>query len=79
MIYNHVHQTDCSSMMKKSLFLVGEIGGNDYNGPLLSEIPIEVIRNLTPSVVAKICATISVSNSLLLLLLLLSPNSRSSV
>ncbi|XP_047066465.1 GDSL esterase/lipase At1g28590-like [Lolium rigidum] len=50
---------DCSSTMKKSLFLVGEIGGNDYNGPFLSKMPIEMIRNLTPSVVAKISATIT--------------------
>jgi hypothetical protein len=68
-------------MMKKSLFLVGEIGGNDYNEPLLSEMPIEMVRNLTPSVVAKISATITVSHSLLLLLLSpllpLSPNYRS--
>nr|XP_051225212.1 GDSL esterase/lipase At1g28590-like [Lolium perenne] len=51
--------TDCTNMMEKSLFLVGEIGGNDYNEPLLSEMPIEMVRNLTPSVVAKISATIT--------------------
>jgi hypothetical protein len=49
-------------MMDTSLFLVGEIGGNDYNGPLLSEMPFEEIRNLTPSVVAKISSTITVSH-----------------
>ncbi|CAM0881904.1 unnamed protein product [Alopecurus aequalis] len=50
---------DCTSMMKKSLFLVGEIGGNDYNRPLLSGLPFEKILNLTPSVVAKISSTIT--------------------
>ncbi|GJN18219.1 hypothetical protein PR202_gb05359 [Eleusine coracana subsp. coracana] len=49
----------CSDMMKESLFLVGEIGGNDYNLPLLSRVPIEKIRTFTPSVVAKISSTIT--------------------
>ena len=48
-------------MMNESLFLVGEIGGNDYNLPLLSRVPIEKIRTFTPSVVAKISSTITVS------------------
>lgn len=50
-------------MMNQSLFLVGEIGGNDYNFPLLSGVPLEKIRTMTPSVVAKISSTISVSIS----------------
>lgn len=50
-------------MMNQSLFLVGEIGGNDYNIPLLSGVPLEKIRTITPSVVAKISSTISVSIS----------------
>ncbi|EES01172.1 hypothetical protein SORBI_3003G238600 [Sorghum bicolor] len=49
----------CSDMMNQSLFLVGEIGGNDYNFPLLSGVPLEKIRTMTPSVVAKISSTIS--------------------
>jgi hypothetical protein len=48
-------------MMSQSLFIVGEIGGNDYNLPLLSRVPIEKIRSFTPSVVAKISSTITVS------------------
>jgi hypothetical protein len=47
--------------MNESLFLVGEIGGNDYNLPLLSRVSIEKIRTFTPSVVAKISSTITVS------------------
>ncbi|XP_062206361.1 GDSL esterase/lipase At1g28600-like [Phragmites australis] len=49
----------CSDMMSQSLFLVGEIGGNDYNIPLLSRVPYENIRSFTPSVVAKISSTIT--------------------
>jgi hypothetical protein len=63
LIQNHVCCTGCSDMMNQSLFLVGEIGGNDYNGPLLSGVPMEKIRAITPSVVAKISSTISVSIS----------------
>uniref|UniRef100_A0A0D9YCG6 GDSL esterase/lipase n=1 Tax=Oryza glumipatula TaxID=40148 RepID=A0A0D9YCG6_9ORYZ len=46
-------------MMNQSLFLVGEIGGNDYNYPLMSGVPIEKIRSFTPSVIAKISSTIT--------------------
>ena len=70
-------------MVSKSLFLVGEIGGNDYNLPLFYGVPFEKIRTFTPSIIAKISSTIAVSHSKLLVLLLslspvllLSPNSR---
>ncbi|KAG8056025.1 hypothetical protein GUJ93_ZPchr0001g32270 [Zizania palustris] len=49
----------CKGMMNQSLFLVGEIGGNDYNTPLLSRVPITEIRSFTPSVIAKISSTIT--------------------
>jgi hypothetical protein len=52
----------CKGMMNQSLFLVGEIGGNDYNLPLMSGMSIEKIRNFTPSVIAKISSIITVSN-----------------
>ncbi|CAM0946689.1 unnamed protein product [Alopecurus aequalis] len=51
--------TDCADMIDKSLFLVGEIGGNDYNTPFFNGVPFETIRNFTPSVVAKISSTIT--------------------
>lgn len=54
-----VDRADCRGLMNKSLFLVGEIGGNDYNIPLLSRVPFEKIRTFTPSVVAKISSTIT--------------------
>jgi len=53
-------------MMNQSLFLVGEIGGNDYNIPLLSSFPFEKIRTFTPSVVAKISSAVTVSISFVL-------------
>ncbi|CAL4955417.1 unnamed protein product [Urochloa decumbens] len=49
----------CSNMMNQSLFLVGEIGGNDYNIPLLSRVSFKKIRTFIPSVVAKISSTIT--------------------
>jgi hypothetical protein len=53
-------------MIDKSLFLVGEIGGNDYNKPIFAKVPFKTIRTFTPIVVAKISSTISVSHSHLL-------------
>ncbi|KAL6868115.1 hypothetical protein ACP4OV_014960 [Aristida adscensionis] len=49
----------CADMMNESLFLVGEIGGNDYNIPVLNGVPFEKIETFVPSVVAKISSTIS--------------------
>uniref|UniRef100_A0ACD5VJN4 Uncharacterized protein n=1 Tax=Avena sativa TaxID=4498 RepID=A0ACD5VJN4_AVESA len=49
----------CSDMMNDSLFLVGEIGGNDYNLPFFAGVPFEKIQNFTPSVIAKISSTIT--------------------
>ncbi|TVU35747.1 hypothetical protein EJB05_17650 [Eragrostis curvula] len=49
----------CLDMMNQSLFLVGEIGGNDYNLPLWSRLPYKKVRTFTPSVVAKISSTIT--------------------
>ncbi|PWZ32002.1 GDSL esterase/lipase [Zea mays] len=52
-------RSGCSDIMSQSLFIVGEIGGNDYNLPMLSRVPIEKIRSFTPSVIAKISSTIT--------------------
>ncbi|KAL6660747.1 hypothetical protein ACP70R_001782 [Stipagrostis hirtigluma subsp. patula] len=49
----------CWDLMNESLFLVGEIGGNDYNIPLLTRVPFKKIRTFPPSVVAKISSTIT--------------------
>jgi hypothetical protein len=47
--------------MNQSLFLVGEIGGNDYNLPLLERMPLDVVIAFAPIVIAKISSTITVS------------------
>ncbi|KAJ1284546.1 hypothetical protein BS78_03G212400 [Paspalum vaginatum] len=49
----------CSDMMNRSLFLVGEIGGNDYNLPLLSRAPFENVVTFVPIVIAKVASIIT--------------------
>jgi len=49
--------------MNQSLFLVGEIGGNDYNVPLLAGVPLDDVIPFAPVVIAKISSTITVSTS----------------
>jgi len=49
----------CTNVMNNSLFLVGEIGGNDYNLPFFAGVPFHKIRTFTPSVIAKISSTIT--------------------
>ncbi|XP_025819708.1 GDSL esterase/lipase At1g28600-like [Panicum hallii] len=49
----------CSDVMNQSLFLVGEIGGNDYNLPLLERMPLDVVIAFAPIVIAKISSTIT--------------------
>ena len=54
----------CSDVMNQSLFLVGEIGGNDYNLPLLAgALPLDDVIAFAPVVIAKISSTITVSTS----------------
>ncbi|TKW15677.1 hypothetical protein SEVIR_5G253200v4 [Setaria viridis] len=50
----------CSDMMNRSLFMVGEIGGNDYNTPLLkARLPFDNVTTFAPIVIAKISSTIT--------------------
>ncbi|XP_022854910.1 GDSL esterase/lipase At5g45910 [Olea europaea var. sylvestris] len=51
--------TDCAKYFKRSLFLVGEIGGNDYNYPSLAGASIIQLKALVPLVVESIAVTIS--------------------
>ncbi|KAL0897544.1 hypothetical protein Bca101_081505 [Brassica carinata] len=44
---------DCDQYFKKSLFFVGEIGGNDYNYPLLAFRSYKHTIDLVPSVINK--------------------------
>lgn len=52
---------DRSKIMNSSLFLVGEIGGNDYNHPLFQGKTIEEVRSFVPSVITTIGSAINVS------------------
>ncbi|CAE6216798.1 unnamed protein product [Arabidopsis arenosa] len=45
---------ECEQYFKKSLFLVGEIGGNDYNYPLLAFRSFKHAMDLVPFVINKI-------------------------
>nr|XP_016511140.1 PREDICTED: GDSL esterase/lipase At5g03980-like isoform X2 [Nicotiana tabacum] len=46
--------TECSEDLKKALFLVGEIGGNEFNYGLLQGKPMEELRAMVPEVVQTI-------------------------
>ncbi|WOK95754.1 GDSL esterase/lipase [Canna indica] len=51
---------ECESMMNTSLFLVGEIGGNDYNNPIFKfgRGAIEDVKSFVPDVVNAISSAI---------------------
>ncbi|PKU72679.1 GDSL esterase/lipase [Dendrobium catenatum] len=50
--------TECSEYFKKSLFLVGEIGGNDYNFPLVAGKSLAEVTSFVPKVVQTIAEAI---------------------
>ncbi|PHU19091.1 GDSL esterase/lipase [Capsicum chinense] len=51
---------DCREYLKKSLFIVGEIGGNDYNYPYFVGGSIRQLKALVPAVVETIIEATSV-------------------
>ncbi|KAK6124214.1 hypothetical protein DH2020_042050 [Rehmannia glutinosa] len=51
-------KTDGRKFLQNSLVLVGEIGGNDYNYPIMQEANAEMIHSLVPTVVDYIGSTI---------------------
>ncbi|XP_058223946.1 acetylajmalan esterase-like [Rhododendron vialii] len=51
-------ETDCLEKLKNSLFMVGEIGGNDYNYALLNGKGIDEVQSLVPEVVEAIIGTV---------------------
>lgn len=51
---------DCREYFKKSLFIVGEIGGNDYNYPYFVGGSIKQLKALVPAVVETIIEATSV-------------------
>ncbi|KAI5657302.1 hypothetical protein M9H77_26095 [Catharanthus roseus] len=52
-------QQECGSLFRKSLFLVGEIGGNDYNYAFFVGGTIKQLKTMVPSVVEAIAAATS--------------------
>ena len=52
--------TGCDNFFRKSIFLVGEIGGNDYNYPFFVGGSIKQVQALVPLVVEAITKAASV-------------------
>ncbi|XP_052202857.1 GDSL esterase/lipase At5g45910 [Diospyros lotus] len=50
---------DCDNYFKRSLFLVGEIGGNDYNYQIFIGASIKQLKAVVPSVVEAIIAAVA--------------------
>ncbi|KAI3510472.1 hypothetical protein L1887_17493 [Cichorium endivia] len=50
--------SDCKQIIQHALFLVGEIGGNDYNIELLAGISIKQVRSFVPLVIRTIIAVV---------------------
>ncbi|KAF3328558.1 GDSL esterase/lipase [Carex littledalei] len=46
--------SDCKSYLSKSLFIMGEFGGNDYNAPLFSGSSTDTVSTYVPNVIQKI-------------------------
>ncbi|KAL5229210.1 hypothetical protein ABZP36_017475 [Zizania latifolia] len=45
---------ECKDLFRRSLFIVGEFGGNDYNSPLFAFRPLEEVHTFVPDVVDSI-------------------------
>ncbi|CAA7396337.1 unnamed protein product [Spirodela intermedia] len=56
---NHIclSKEDCSNKFRKALFLVGEIGGNDYSNSFRAGKSMEEVKTYVPQVVGTIIAT----------------------
>ena len=52
--------TDCVAKLRNSLFMIGEIGGNDYNYALLQGKSIEQVTSMVPEVVQEITDAVKV-------------------
>ncbi|KAJ9563669.1 hypothetical protein OSB04_008829 [Centaurea solstitialis] len=51
--------SDCRKLIGRSLILMGEIGGNDYNYPILSGKPISEIKPIVPFVIDTIVSAVN--------------------
>ncbi|KAJ0430609.1 putative sinapine esterase [Helianthus annuus] len=52
--------SDCKNLIGRSLILVGEVGGNDYNFPILDGNPIDDVKSFVPIVINTIVSIINV-------------------
>ncbi|GKA58824.1 hypothetical protein Tco_0758137 [Tanacetum coccineum] len=50
---------DCKHLIGSSLILMGEIGGNDYNGPFFSGKSIDEVKSYVPLVIDTIISAIN--------------------
>ena len=55
-----VHMIECQGLFSSSLFFMGEIGGNDYNEPLIQGRTVDEIRTFVPDVISVISSTLKV-------------------
>ncbi|XP_010912640.1 GDSL esterase/lipase At1g28650 isoform X2 [Elaeis guineensis] len=51
--------SDCKGILSSSLFLMGEIGGNDYNHPFFQGKTVDEIRTFVPSIISAISSAIN--------------------
>ncbi|KAK4378966.1 hypothetical protein RND71_000828 [Anisodus tanguticus] len=57
-MFSHFKSTCSTGELKKALFLVGEIGGNEFNYGLLQGKPMEELRAMVPEVVQELRAMV---------------------
>ncbi|GJV90078.1 GDSL esterase/lipase-like protein [Tanacetum coccineum] len=50
---------DCKSLLQNSLILMGEIGGNDYNHPIIAGKPFDELKSYVPLIINTIVSAIS--------------------
>lgn len=60
LVNGHVFIADCRDYFSKSLFVVGEFGGNDYNAPLFSAVPFSQVKTYVPLVAKAIANGVEV-------------------
>ncbi|XP_052623023.1 GDSL esterase/lipase At1g28600-like [Lactuca sativa] len=51
--------SDCRNLIGRSLILMGEIGGTDYNGPIFDYKPIEEVESYVPLVIDTIISAVN--------------------
>ncbi|WOL03161.1 hypothetical protein Cni_G11881 [Canna indica] len=51
--------SDCEEMLENTLFLMGEIGGNDYSNPFMEGRSLNEIKSFVPRVIATIASAIN--------------------